>query len=115
MTNAFLSLRAAALAALLGTSAAAQTPPTATEAFNLRIKCKQLAEEKANALIENETATRRPTEFSVAASGSNYDAKANRCYAEITSHLKWGNKRKMNERCGRCTMVRPTTYSRTRR
>ena len=25
----------------------AQTPPTATEAFNLRIKCKQMADEKA--------------------------------------------------------------------
>ena len=28
----------------------AQTPPTATEAFNLRIKCKQMADEKANSM-----------------------------------------------------------------
>ena len=28
----------------------AQTPPTATEAFNLRIRCKQMAEQKADEL-----------------------------------------------------------------
>ena len=50
-------------------------------------------------MIENETATqigRAPTEFSATASGSNYDAKANRCYVEITLRKKWG-KQKENE------------------
>ena len=35
------------VAGLFVVSAFAQTPPTATEAFNLRIKCKGMADEKA--------------------------------------------------------------------
>jgi hypothetical protein len=32
----------------------AQTPPTATEAFNLRIRCKQMADQMADALAWHE-------------------------------------------------------------
>jgi hypothetical protein len=32
----------------------AKTPPTATEAFNLRIRCKQMADEKADAVAWHE-------------------------------------------------------------
>jgi hypothetical protein len=31
----------------------AQTPPTAAEAFNLRIRCKQMADEKADARLSS--------------------------------------------------------------
>jgi hypothetical protein len=38
------------LVLVAGGLAVAQTPPTATEAFNLRIRCKQMADKKADEL-----------------------------------------------------------------
>ena len=92
-------------------SAFGQTPPTATEAFNLRIKCKTMADEKAESLINT-----RPLTYADGASAgmsavavdalnrtnaenreliqeyhsSKYDAKTNRCYIEIFQHKKIG-------------------------
>jgi hypothetical protein len=92
---------------LLGIVCGAQTPPTATEAFNLRIRCKQMADEKAAALAQ-------PLELSVADgaslgisaadvarlndetrpevvaswASSKYDAKNNRCYVRIYKHTR---------------------------
>ena len=40
-------------------SAFGQTPPTATEAFDLRIKCKTMADEKAESLINTRPLTLR--------------------------------------------------------
>jgi hypothetical protein len=37
----------------------AKTPPTATEAFNLRIRCKQMADEKADAVAWHEMTVAR--------------------------------------------------------
>ena len=39
-----------ALLLIASGQAVAQTPPTATEAFNLRIRCKQMADQKTNDL-----------------------------------------------------------------
>ena len=91
-------------------SAWAQTPPTATEAFNLRIKCKALADEKAEAMMDHpltyadgatagmstaavdalnrNNAENRELVF--ASHSSKYDAKTNRCYIEIFNHVKVG-------------------------
>ncbi len=38
--------------------AVAQTPPTATEAFNLRIRCKQMADQKADEQAAGNAAVR---------------------------------------------------------
>jgi hypothetical protein len=83
-----------------------QTPPTATEAFGLRIKCKQMADEKAEAMswhplsnADGATMGMRPaaveqlnrtTEPNVVFSShaSRYDPKANRCYIEIHDHTQ---------------------------
>jgi len=99
-----------------GSVAVAQTPPTATEAFNLRTKCKAMADEKADsleihpmttadgaalglsaasveALNKNLDATR---EVLLSSHSSKYDAKNNRCYVEIFEQKKYG-KHKENE------------------
>ena len=84
----------------------AQTPPTATEAFNLRIRCKRMADQKADALawhvmtvddgaslgmsaadvarLNDQT---RP-EVLGSASSSKYDAINNRCYVRIYKHTR---------------------------
>ncbi len=89
----------------------AQTPPTATEAFNLRIKCKQMADEKADSLEWHPLSVEDGAIFgmsadAVAASNRNreaaqeiillshsskYDAKNNRCYVDIFKHWKFGS------------------------
>jgi hypothetical protein len=74
---------------------AAQTPPTATEAFNLRIKCKQMADEKAEA-VQSFPTNPATYELLEAFHSSNYDAKNNRCYIDIYRHLKTG-RRKEND------------------
>jgi len=43
-----------ALLLIASGQAVAQTPPTATEAFNLRIRCKQMTDQKAEALAWHE-------------------------------------------------------------
>jgi hypothetical protein len=83
-----------------------QTPPTATEAFNLRIKCKQMADEKAEAMSWHPMSVasgatmnmspaaverlNRDTEPYVVLSSnaSRYDPKTNRCYIEIHDHTQ---------------------------
>jgi hypothetical protein len=60
----------------------AQTAPTATEEFNLRIKCKQMADEKAD-VMKKELEQKMANVITWHA--SNYDPKSNRCYVEI----KW--------------------------
>jgi acyl-CoA hydrolase len=85
--------------------AAAQAPPTATEAFNLRIRCKEMAAEKLESLQS------RPLGIADGASlgmspatvqslnkyvpevvhshfSSKYDAANNRCYVEVYIHTR---------------------------
>jgi hypothetical protein len=84
----------------------AQTPPTATEAFNLRIRCKQMADEKADALAWHELSVADGASMGMSAadvarlndqtrpevlgswSSSKYDAKNNRCYIRIYKHIR---------------------------
>jgi hypothetical protein len=79
----------------------AQTPPTATEAFNLRIRCKQMADEKADAVAWHEMTVAEGAAIGMSAadvarindqqrpevlgswSSSKYDAVNNRCYVRI--------------------------------
>jgi hypothetical protein len=78
----------------------AQTPPIATEAFNLRIRCKQMAEEKFQSLRsrpmtveegasigwspgEVQSLNRNLPQEIHAHYNSKYDPINNRCYAEV--------------------------------
>jgi hypothetical protein len=91
--------------------AIAQTAPTATEEFNLRIKCKQMADEKADSMTErpmtdadgasvglsaadvaflNQQMQQRWANVSMYNHASNYDPKSNRCYIEIVKQWKYG-------------------------
>ena len=91
----------------------AQTPPTATETFNLRIKCKQMADEKARStqmlpmtaadgaalgLSPADVTTLNRTivatrEILFSSHSSRYDAKNNRCYIETYERMKFGRQR----------------------
>src|SRR6266567_5225369 len=91
----------------------AQTPPTATEAFNLRIRCKAMADEKAEALAwhpltaaDGATMGLSPADveamnrihdatYEVFQSwhSSHYEAKTNRCYIEIFLHKRYGRQK----------------------
>jgi hypothetical protein len=83
-----------------------QTPPTATEAFNLRIKCKEMADQKAEdmrwkplsvadgatagmnaAAVERLNRDTMP-EIVLYSQSSRYDPKSNRCYIEIHDHIR---------------------------
>jgi hypothetical protein len=64
----------------------AQTPPTATEAFNLRIRCKQMADQKANDL--NAVDAQQGWEVVQLSSSSRYDPINNRCYIHIYHHTR---------------------------
>jgi hypothetical protein len=84
----------------------AQTPPTATEAFNLRIRCKQMADEKADALAPHEMSVADGASIGMSAadvarlndqtrpevlglwSSSKYAATNNRCYVRIYKHTR---------------------------
>jgi hypothetical protein len=89
----------------------AQTPPTANKEFNLRIKCKQMADEKAESMEErlltdakgaslglkpadvaamNKQIEQRRANVVVSSHASNYDLKTNRCYIEIIKQWKYG-------------------------
>jgi hypothetical protein len=89
----------------------AQTPPTATEEFNLRIKCKQMADEKAESMTErpitdaegaslgmkpadvafmNKQIEQRRANVIMSSHASNYDPKTNHCYIEIIIHKRFG-------------------------
>jgi hypothetical protein len=71
---------------LLGIVCGAQTPPTATEAFNLRIRCKQMADRKAGELAAGNAALR--WEVLQSSGSSRYDATNNRCYVLIYHHIR---------------------------
>jgi hypothetical protein len=63
----------------------AQSPPTATEAFNLRIKCKKMSDEKAQEFIDGNRMAK--WEFAAASNTSKYDPISNRCYGRIYEHI----------------------------
>jgi hypothetical protein len=69
-----------------GGLAVAQTPPTATEAFNLRIRCKQMADQKAGDLATGNAALK--WEVLETSGSSKYDATNNRCYILIYQHIR---------------------------
>ena len=73
-------------ATCLSTIAFGQTPPTATEEFNLRIKCKELADQKAEEL----DGMSRSAKWEILNSwhASKYDAKSNRCYVRVYGHMR---------------------------
>jgi hypothetical protein len=59
VTNTLYRIRLGSLVAcfaLFAFHVSAQSPPTATEAFNLRIKCKKMSDQKAQELMEGNTA-----------------------------------------------------------
>jgi hypothetical protein len=84
----------------------AQTPPTATEAFNLRIRCKQMADQMADALAWHEMSVADGASLGMSAadvarlndqtrpevlgswSSSKYEATNNRCYVRIYKHTR---------------------------
>jgi hypothetical protein len=84
----------------------AQTLPTATEAFNLRIRCKAMADEKAEAMAWHPLSVAGGAELGMSAAAvtalnsageaenigswhsSKYDAKSNRCYVRIYQHRR---------------------------
>lgn len=63
----------------------AQSPPTATEAFNLRRQCKKLSDEKAQQLLESKSLLK--WEIVAAWNTSKYDPMSNRCYGRIYEHI----------------------------
>jgi hypothetical protein len=74
------------LVLVAGGLAVAQTPPTATEAFNLRIKCKQMADRKAGEAADINAAAK--WEVLESRGSSKYDATNNRCYILIYQHIR---------------------------
>jgi hypothetical protein len=96
-------------ATLLAFPSFAQSPPTATEAFNLRIKCKKMSDEKAEKLSWHEVPVVNPDplgwspdrvkawndkirpEVVGSWNTSKYDPINNRCYGRVYSHLKRHN------------------------
>jgi hypothetical protein len=84
----------------------AQTPPAATEAFNLRIRCKAMADEKAEAMAWHPLSVAGGAELGMSAAAvdalnrvreaenigswhsSKYDAINNRCYVRIYQHTR---------------------------
>jgi len=97
---------------LFAVHGSAQSPPTATEAFNLRIKCKKMSDDKAEELrwhplsvADGASVGMSPTgvaaqndrtkpEVVASWDSSKYDPINNRCYGRIYSHtsfLGWDN------------------------
>jgi hypothetical protein len=74
------------LVLVAGGLAMAQTPPTATEAFNLRIRCKQMADQKAGEYADTNAALK--WEVLESSGSSKYDATNNRCYIHIYDHIR---------------------------
>ncbi len=84
-----MRLATAFLISLVSVHAAlAQTPPTASEAFALRIKCKEMADEKASSLWQTNPLLKNQPEVILRYTKPRYDAKANRCYIEVFDHYK---------------------------
>lgn len=63
----------------------AQSPPSATEAFNLRRECKKLSDEKLQQSLETNSLMK--WEIAGAWSAPKYDPKTNRCYGRIHEHI----------------------------
>jgi hypothetical protein len=62
-------------------SASGQAVPTATEAFNLRIKCKEMVAEKTQEMTDDFYRLKdKAPELEFFYTSSRYDARANRCY-----------------------------------
>jgi len=101
----------AAFAAMLNCQATlAQAPPTATEAFNLRVKCKALADDKAEAMKRHPMSVADGATLGLSAGAvdalnrkndarsevlqswhsSRYDIENNRCYIELFEHRRFG-------------------------
>jgi hypothetical protein len=106
----------------------AQTAPTATEEFK-RIKCKQMADEKAESMTErlmtdakgasvglkpadvalmNEQIELRMANVITSSHASNYDPKGNRCYIEIVKQWRDGRDFESEQYLSRAL---PTTIS----
>jgi hypothetical protein len=110
----FGSLCALSLA-LFAVHGSAQSPPTATEAFNLRIKCKKMSDEKAEELRWHEMSVADGAAMGMSSAAvaawndkirpevvgswntSKYDPINNRCYGRVYNHLKKENPRYDNE------------------
>ena len=71
---------------LFAIQGSAQSPPTASEAFDLRIKCKKMSDEKAQEFIDLNRMGR--WEFVGAWNTSKYDPTSNRCYGRFYQHIK---------------------------
>jgi hypothetical protein len=70
-------------------SAAAQTPPTATEAFNLRIKCKDLVAQRDRDNFERNLKLGEFEGKLISSTySSRYDPKTNRCYGAFSTHTR---------------------------
>jgi hypothetical protein len=70
--------------ALFAVHGYAQSPPTATEAFNLRIRCKAMAEQKAQEYRDVDSFGK--WDIVAAWNTSKYDPTSNRCYGRIYEH-----------------------------
>jgi hypothetical protein len=70
---------------LFAVQGSAQSPPTATEAFNLRIKCKEMSDKKAQEFIDMDSGLKWEMVF--ASNTSKYDPISNRCYGRIYAHI----------------------------
>jgi hypothetical protein len=73
------------LASVFPEVANAQSPPTATEAFNLRIQCKKMSDQKAQEMME--TNIMLQWEYIGTSNTSKYDPASNRCYGRIYAHI----------------------------
>jgi hypothetical protein len=70
---------------LFAAHVSAQSPPTATEAFNLRKQCKKLSDEKAQEFLESNSMLK--WEIVLAWNSSKYDPMSNRCYGRVYEHI----------------------------
>jgi hypothetical protein len=79
-----MRLQLALCISLAGSAAFAQTPPTATEAFNLRIKCKDMVDEKSQVMTQDFYRLKvKAPELDFFYFTSRYDPRINRCYGEF--------------------------------
>jgi hypothetical protein len=70
---------------LFAAHVSAQSPPTATEAFNLRRQCKKMSDEKAQEALDTNTMLK--WEIVTAWNTSKYDPTSNRCYGRSYQHI----------------------------